>query len=46
MLGGNIVSAQVNAFVHIKSTKYDDNVNEELVRQIELHRMKCTFVCG
>lgn len=39
-LGGEIIGASVNAVVLIESTKYDDQVSEDLAKQIALHRMK------
>ncbi|KAL7533720.1 hypothetical protein ACHAXR_005400, partial [Thalassiosira sp. AJA248-18] len=36
-LGGEIISATVKAVVLIESTKYDDQVSEDLAKQINLH---------
>lgn len=40
VLGGEIISASVNAVVLIESTKYEDQVSEDLTKQINMHRLR------
>lgn len=46
VLGGEIISANVKAVVLIESTRYDDQVSEDLAKQIHLNRMKRTSKDG
>lgn len=46
VLGGEIISANVKAVVLIESTRYDDQVDEDLAKQIHLNRMKRTTKDG